>query len=101
MKGGSMSKYFILLCCFFLGCSTMTKNHMRTPSNARAVEQWVEKTLAKMTLREKLGQMFFYHLDTNFKTEDDPAWQKITMLVKTYNLGGVHLWRGEPYATAY
>jgi beta-glucosidase-like glycosyl hydrolase len=54
-----------------------------------------------MTLREKLGQMFFYHLDTNFKTEDDPAWQKIAALVQAHNLGGVHLWRGEPYATAY
>ncbi|MDZ7290563.1 MAG: serine hydrolase [candidate division KSB1 bacterium] len=54
-----------------------------------------------MTLREKLGQMFFYHLDTNFKTNDDPAWQQIKTLVEKYHLGGVHLWRGEPYATAY
>ncbi len=96
-----MSKYSILFFCFFIGCNTATQNRMNAPVNSQSAEKWVEKTLAQMTLREKLGQMFFYHLDTNFKTNDDPAWQKIEMLVKMNHIGGIHLWRGEPYATAY
>ncbi|MGH7596665.1 MAG: glycoside hydrolase family 3 N-terminal domain-containing protein [bacterium] len=74
---------------------------MNAPVNSQPAKKWVEKTLAQMTLREKLGQMFVYHLDTNFKTADDPAWQKLEMLVRTHHIGGIHLWRGEPYATAY
>jgi beta-glucosidase-like glycosyl hydrolase/CubicO group peptidase (beta-lactamase class C family) len=96
-----MSKYFILFCCLFLGCNTATQKRMNAPTTSQSSEKWVEKTLAQMTLREKLGQMFVYHLDANFKTNDDPAWQKIEVLVKTHHIGGIHLWRGEPYATAH
>jgi len=96
-----MSKYFAALLCFLIACNPATQKRMNEPIHQKSTNQWVEKTLAKMTLREKLGQMFFYHLDTNFKNETDPAWQKITTLVQTHHLGGVHLWRGEPYATAF
>jgi beta-glucosidase-like glycosyl hydrolase/CubicO group peptidase (beta-lactamase class C family) len=96
-----MSKYFILLFCFFLGCGAATQKRTNAPGASQSAEKWIEKTLVQMTLREKLGQMFFYHLDANFKTNDDPAWQKIETLVATHHIGGIHLWRGEPYATAY
>lgn len=93
-----MQKLLILFCCLLFSCNTATQKHL---INSKSPNPWVEKTLAQMTLREKLGQMFIYHLDTNFKTDDDPAWQKIVSLVQTHHLGGVHLWRGEPYATVY
>jgi beta-glucosidase-like glycosyl hydrolase/CubicO group peptidase (beta-lactamase class C family) len=96
-----MQKFLLLLCCFFLSCHSAPRGFMNESSHSKAREKWVEKTLARMTLREKLGQMFVYHLDANFKSDDDPAWQKIELLVKMHNLGGVHLWRGEPYATAF
>ncbi len=93
-----MQKLLILFCCLLFSCNTATQKHF---INSKSTNPWVEKTLAQMTLREKIGQMFFYHLDTNFKPDDDPAWQKIVTLVQTHHIGGVHLWRGEPYATAY
>jgi len=96
-----MQKFLVLLCCLFLSCHSTSRNLVNRRDNSKNSEKWIEKTLAQMTLREKLGQMFFYHLDTNFKTAADPAWQKIATLVQTHHLGGVHLWRGEPYATAY
>ena len=96
-----MQKFLILLCCLLFSCHPATQNHNTQPFNSTPTNRWAEKTLAQMTLREKIGQMFFYHLDTNFKSDDDPAWQKIVTLVQTHHLGGVHLWRGEPYATAY
>jgi len=97
-----MSSYFIIsFCCIFISCNSATHKRINEPVHSKSTNQWVEKTLAQMTLREKLGQMFVYHLDTNFKTDDDPAWQKIVTLVQAHHLGGVHLWRGEPYATAY
>ena len=96
-----MQKFLLLLCCLLLSCNPATQKRMNEPLHSKSTNQWVEKILAQMPLREKLGQMFFYHLDTNFKTDDDPAWQKIVTLVQAHHLGGVHLWRGEPYATAY
>jgi len=96
-----VSKYFIVFIGFLVACSAATQKRMNRPIPLKSTAKWIDKTLSQMTLREKLGQMFVYHLDTNFKTSDDPAWQKIETLVKTYHLGGVHLWRGEPYATAY
>ena len=96
-----MQKFLILLSCLVLSCHSTLQNRMNETSHAKSADKWVEKTLAQMTLREKLGQMFVYHLDTNFKTADDLAWQKITTLVQAHHLGGVHLWRGEPYATAF
>ena len=96
-----MQKLFILLCCFFLSCNPATQKRRSASWDSKSTNHWAEKTLAQMTLREKIGQMFFYHLDTNFKSDDDPAWQKIVTLVQTHHIGGVHLWRGEPYATVY
>ena len=61
----------------------------------------VEQLLTRLTLRQKLGQMFFYHLDTAFKEQNDVHWQKVEDLVRHYDLGGLHLWGGDPYATAY
>ncbi|RIK79982.1 beta-N-acetylglucosaminidase [candidate division KSB1 bacterium] len=66
-----------------------------------ASSSWASKTLAKMSLREKLGQLFIYYLDTNFKPESDPQWREVETLVTEYQIGGLHLWNGEPYATAY
>ncbi|MDZ7269722.1 MAG: serine hydrolase [candidate division KSB1 bacterium] len=72
---------------------------------ARGLQQdspsWVEQTLRRMSLREKLGQLFFYYLDADFKPESDPKLQNIERLVTQHHLGGLHLWRGEPYATAH
>jgi beta-glucosidase-like glycosyl hydrolase/CubicO group peptidase (beta-lactamase class C family) len=96
-----MSKSLILLCCLSLGCGAFKQTRTSDTSFSKSVEKWVEKTLGNMALPEKLGQMFFYHLEANFKTHDDPSWQMIQALVRTHHLGGVHLWRGEPYATAH
>ncbi len=66
-----------------------------------ASRSWAKKTLAKMSLREKLGQLFIYYIDANFKPDSDPQWREVETLVSQYQIGGLHLWNGEPYATAY
>ncbi|MEK7728236.1 MAG: glycoside hydrolase family 3 N-terminal domain-containing protein [candidate division KSB1 bacterium] len=63
--------------------------------------QWLEDTLARLTLREQLGQMFIYYLDANFKPAHDDEWRKVETLVREHHIGGLHLWNGEPYATAF
>jgi beta-N-acetylhexosaminidase len=95
-----MKKILMLLGFLFFSCQS-GRNLVNEQQHTKSNEAWLRKTLSQMTLREKLGQMFFYHLDTNFKTATDSSWQKIAALVKMHHLGGVHLWRGEPYATAF
>ncbi len=89
------------LCCgsLFFGCHTGVLRENAKPTVSSA--QWVETTLATMTLREKLAQMFIYYLDTNFKPAHDAEWRKVQALVREHRIGGLHLWNGEPYATAF
>ncbi len=89
----------VALLSLFSGCNKSLVQH--TPKPLLSSEQWREETLARMTLREKLGQMFIYYLDTNFKPEHDEEWQKAQALVCEQGIGGLHLWNGEPYATAF
>lgn len=84
---------------FLLSCHTGTLQKITEQFGTSA--EWVETTLARMTLREKLAQMFIYYLDTNFKPEHEAEWRKIETLVREHRIGGLHLWNGEPYATAF
>ncbi len=100
----SISARFVTSTCFLfvtllLGCQPRV---LRTSSKPPlSSEQWLNDALARMTLREKLGQMFIYYLDANFKPEHDAEWRKVETLVREHHIGGLHLWNGEPYATAF
>lgn len=91
--------YFMLCLMLIFGCHTGALQE-HTP-RAIASAPWIEQTLATMTLREKLAQMFIYYLDTNFKPEHEAEWRKVQALVREHHIGGLHLWNGEPYATAF
>ncbi len=62
-------------------------------------EVWVETTLKQMTLEQKVGQMFFASFTGEPLPEDSPEWRRLQTLVREQQVGGFHLWRGEPYAT--
>lgn len=90
-------RYLLILVMLFYACT----GGDRLRRSSTAAEESVEALLARLTLRQKIGQMFFYHLDTQFKAQGDVHWQKVEDLVRHHYLGGLHLWGGEPYATAY
>jgi beta-glucosidase-like glycosyl hydrolase/CubicO group peptidase (beta-lactamase class C family) len=100
----SRSTRFALRTCslcaaLLVGCHSGALQTRAKPQPSSA--QWIEATLARMTLREKLGQMFIYYLDANFKPGHDAEWRKIQTLVHEHGIGGLHLWNGEPYATGF
>lgn len=97
-KTGGSVLALALLIALWQGCS---KPLVKEQSAKLSSEQWLEETLATMTLREKLGQMFIYYTDTHFKPADEEAWRAVQALVREHHLGGLHLWNGEPYATAF
>ena len=50
---------------------------------------WVEQTLKKMTLREKLGQMLMVPLLRRFHPSESPAYKEILHEVEENHIGGV------------
>ncbi|RMD96401.1 MAG: hypothetical protein D6814_11480, partial [Calditrichaeota bacterium] len=79
------------------GCATATKNIKKEPATL-SEKQWVETTLKGLSLREKVGQMFFASVTGIYYPKNTPAWQQMERQVRDLGVGGFHIWRGEPYA---
>lgn len=58
-------------------------------------QSWAERTLNKLTLREKIAQMMVFHMNMRFLNEEDPKWKEITSLLETDGIGGIHIWFGD------
>lgn len=74
-----------------------------------AAESWVKRTLAKMTLEEKLGQLVMLSFLGEFTSFESPAYQELLRAIEQNHVGGFMLGtlagpfgieRGKPYATA-
>lgn len=104
LNSSPLSSRFITsacLLCAALFFSCQPRARQQHAISRFSAEQWVNDTLARLTLREQLAQMFVYYLDANFKPEHDAEWRKVQALVAEHHIGGLHLWNGEPYATAF
>ena len=75
----------------------------------REGEIWAEKTLRKLSLEEKIGQMFMVWARAEFLNLQDPEYQRLRDALHRYHLGGFGLtvWtqagmpiNGEPYEAA-
>jgi len=60
----------------------------------RAAARWVEQTLRKMTLDEKIGQLLVTSLNASFTSADSEAFQKLQHLVRDVKVGGIHVFGG-------
>src|SRR5512146_3580869 len=72
-------------------------------------EKWVQKTLKKMSLEQKVGQMFMVWSRAQFYNVNSPDYLKMADAVKRYHLGGFgltvmqdgpFLLKNEPYEAA-
>ena len=52
-------------------------------------EKWAQKTLKKMTLEEKVGQMFMIWARVQFTNVNSPEYLKLKDAVQKYHLGGL------------
>ncbi len=78
-------------------------------TTTRAQERWADRTLRRLTLEEKIGQMIEVRGIMGYFNADDPAWQQLIADIRKYHLGAVHLsvntdgpllLRTEPYEAA-
>ncbi|MFI5127545.1 MAG: glycoside hydrolase family 3 N-terminal domain-containing protein, partial [Candidatus Acidiferrales bacterium] len=61
------------------------------PRRAPVDNQWVEKTLKKMTLQEKLGQMVMIYYWGRFTSTESPDYEELLREVKEKHIGGIIL----------
>jgi beta-N-acetylhexosaminidase len=104
---------FVLL---FAGSSIIAQSKNTRPlksqtidSATRAQERWADRTLKRLTLEEKIGQMIEVRGIMGYYNADDPEFQKLIADIRKYHLGAVHLsvntdgpllLRVEPYEAA-
>jgi len=74
-----------------------------------AGEKWAEKTLQKLTLEEKVGQVFMIWCRASFLNVENPEYVQLREAMTTYHVGsfamtvhvdGPYLLRSEPYEAA-
>lgn len=83
-----------------LGCAAGVKVK-ETTAPLPGDRKWVEKTIRKMTLDEKIGQLVVARYSGEFFNYDSPYLKNLEALVKKYHLGGLILFGGEALETAY
>lgn len=83
----------------------------QTPSSAPAVaalaatldkvaDKWVEDTLKKMTLDDKVGQLIVSAVDSTYLASDSEEFERIAQKVSALRIGGIHVFGGVERAPA-
>ena len=71
-------------------CVGERRRAIRSPLD-RAGERWVEQTLKKLTLDEKIGQLIVPSFESNFLSTDSDTFDTLARLVRDYHVGGFHV----------
>lgn len=105
-------KAWIVAVLLLSACCGMAKDSYQRPAPVRLDrdgEKWAEKTLKKMSLEEKVGQMFMVRALAQFVNVDGPQYAQLRDSMRRYHLGGFllsvpqdgpFLRRSEPYEAA-
>ncbi len=65
------------------------------------MEKWVEETLARLTIEEKVGQLICSDIAGEYMAEDDPRFQNWIRLARDHGLGMFVLYGGTPRDVAH
>lgn len=60
----------------------------------------IERLLSQMTLREKIGQLFFVGANGYFRSEDSDTYQELLRQVQEHHIGGIIFFSGNVYGQA-
>src|SRR4030043_432243 len=89
-----------ILLILHLSCAPEVAKVQLGPSSP-AGAKWVNKTLAKMTLEEKVGQMIAWRYNGRFVNRDSETLRELVDLVVKEKVGGLIIFAGEVYETAH
>ena len=105
-------KFVFLLVTLALATAAPAKDKYQRPGPVRLTrdgEKWAEKTLHKLTLEEKVGQVFMIWCRASFLNVDNPEYLQWREDMQKYHVGsfamtvhvdGPYLLRSEPYEAA-
>src|SRR6202046_5457449 len=115
----TMSRSSSSLLCFFLLALTVTPpalakdkapaQHSASLHLTRDGERWADRTLRKLTLEEKVGQVFMIWCRASFLNVENPEYLQLVEDMRKYHVGsfamtvhvdGPYLRRSEPYEAA-
>jgi beta-N-acetylhexosaminidase len=106
------TKLGFLLLAFVLSTSVYAKDKYSHPTRIRETrdsDKWAEKTLHKMSVDEKVGQLFMVWCRASFQNEESQEYLQLREEMKKYHVGsfamtvhvdGPFLLRSEPYEAA-
>jgi beta-N-acetylhexosaminidase len=80
----------LLLALLISGCARMAPP-AATPRLTAPDSGWVARTLKKMSVEEKVGQMIAVRFTAEFRNADSPAIRELETLVKQWKIGGLIL----------
>jgi len=90
-----------LIFIFSLSCAPTAVYKPQLSPYGPGEAKWVQKTLAKMTLEEKAAQMVAWRYLGRFVNQDSDSLKELTDLVTEEKIGGLIIFGGEVYETAY
>jgi TonB family protein len=70
------------------------------PPLDKTAEKWVQDTLKKMTLDEKVGQLLVPSIDAIVTSTDSEVWEKKLHLVRDLKVGAIHVFGGSELVPA-
>jgi len=89
-----------LLLLLQLSCAPEVSRVQLSPGGS-AETGWANKTLAKMTLEEKVGQMIGWQFNGRFFNRDSDTVKELVDLVVNEKIGGLIAFAGDVYETAH
>ena len=81
----------ILIVVASLTVGGLAQSPATSPSVDREGERWVQDTLKKMSLEEKVGQLIVSSFQTNFLSTDSDEFDRLVSAVHELHVGGFHL----------
>ncbi len=64
-------------------------------------DRWVEETLRKMSVEEKVGQVLMPRIDGYFLSADDERFREYADWVEKYHVGGLEIFFSDAYGAAF
>lgn len=92
--------FLCLIFIFSLSCAPAVVYKPQLSPYGPDQAKWVKKTLGKMTLEEKVGQMVAWRYLGRFVNQDSDYLKELTGLVTKQKIGGLIIFGGEVYETA-
>ena len=100
MRDGKI-KHIVIVFSLLLLSGSCTKVVIKPDLTLGPAEmRWAKKTLSKMTLEEKIGQMVACRYSGNFVNRNSEYFQNLKTMIEDYKIGGIIIFGGETYEAA-